>query len=115
MIGVVSMLFSFFSLGFVIDALIATRILVQFIGQIGAVALLRRHRQDLERPYRIWLYPIPSLVAFVGWTFLFVTSEPKVIALGIGTLLLGVAIFFLWSWHGRRWPFAPEPASPAAA
>ena len=35
---------SFFSLGLVIDALIATRILVQFIGQIVGVILLRRTR-----------------------------------------------------------------------
>ena len=81
-IGAVSILFSFFSLGFVIDALIATRILVQFIGQIGAVALLRRTRPDMPRPYRMWLYPLPSLLALVGWMFLFVTSEPKVIAWG---------------------------------
>ena len=26
---------------------------------------------------------------------------------GLGTLLLGVAFFFLWSWRTRRWPFAP--------
>jgi amino acid transporter len=109
-IGALAVLFSFFSLGFVIDALIATRILVQFIGQIGAVALLRRTRPDLPRPYRIWLYPLPSLIAFLGWTFLFVTSDPKVIALGVGTLALGVAIFFLWSYRARRWPFAPVAA-----
>jgi amino acid transporter len=83
---------------------------VQFIGQIGAVALLRRTRPDLERPYRIWLYPLPSLLALLGWTFLFVTSDPKVIALGLATLLLGVAIFYIWSWRTRRWPFAPLDA-----
>jgi amino acid transporter len=108
--GAVSILFSFFSLGFVIDALIATRILVQFIGQIGAVALLRRTRPEMPRPYRIWLYPLPSLLALAGWTFLFVTSDPKVILLGLGTLLVGVAIFFLWSWKGGRWPFAAAEA-----
>src|SRR5437870_10810278 len=45
----------FVSLGMVIDALITTRILVQFIGQIGAVTLLRRRAPDLPRPYRMWL------------------------------------------------------------
>ena len=48
---------SFVSLGMVIDALITTRILVQFIGQIGAVTLLRRRAPDMARPYRMWLYP----------------------------------------------------------
>lgn len=40
-IGVISIVCSFLSLGTVIDALIALRILVQFIGQIVAVTLLR--------------------------------------------------------------------------
>jgi amino acid transporter len=109
-IGAISVLCSFFSLGFVIDALIATRILVQFIGQIGAVALLRKTRPELPRPYRVWLYPVPSLVALVGWCFLFVTSDKAVIGLGLLTLLFGVALFFVWSWWTKGWPFAPATA-----
>jgi hypothetical protein len=50
-ICVVSLLCSFFSLGIVIDALITTRILVQFIAQIGGVVLLRRHASHRPRPY----------------------------------------------------------------
>ena len=57
-----------------IDALIATRILVQFIGQIGGLMLLRRGRPDMPRPYRMWLYPVPALVALVGWVFIFATT-----------------------------------------
>ncbi len=65
-LGVIAVLCNLFSLGIVIDALITTRILVQFIGQIGAVALLRRRAPDMPRPYRMWLYPLPSLVALAG-------------------------------------------------
>jgi amino acid transporter len=50
------------SLGTVIDALIATRIVVQFGGQIAGLVLLRRRRPDLPRPYRMWLYPVPAAV-----------------------------------------------------
>jgi APA family basic amino acid/polyamine antiporter len=42
------------------------RILVQFIAQIGAVMLLRRTKPDMPRPFRIWLYPLPALVALAG-------------------------------------------------
>ena len=65
-IGIVSVACSFLTLGTVIDALLITRILVQFIGQIFAVMLLRQRKPDMERPYRIWLYPLPSLVAAGG-------------------------------------------------
>src|SRR2546426_7442671 len=62
-LGILSIFAGFVSLGMVIDALITTRILVQFIAQIGAVTLLRRRAPDLPRPYRMWLYPVPSLIA----------------------------------------------------
>ena len=57
-----------------IDALITTRILVQFIGQVFAVMLLRAKRPDMPRPFRMWLYPVPALVALAGWIFLLLTS-----------------------------------------
>ncbi|HYU09606.1 MAG TPA: APC family permease [Gemmatimonadales bacterium] len=105
-LGALSIVAGFASLGTVIDALITTRILVQFIGQIGAVTLLRRRAPDMPRPYRMWLYPLPSLVALLGWIFIFATTPPIVIAFGLGALLLGVACFGMWSWKGRTWPFA---------
>jgi amino acid transporter len=91
----------------VIDALIATRILVQFMGQAAGVMLLRRTRPDMPRPYRIWLYPVPTFVALVGWLFIFVTTDVRVIAFGVGILALGVVCFLGWSRRLRQWPFQP--------
>ena len=104
-LGVIAIACSALSLGAVIDALLVTRIVVQFIGQIGAVVLLRRHRPDLPRPYRIWLYPLPLATALVGWVFLFATTQPPILLLGFVALAVGVAGFALWSWRGRTWPF----------
>ncbi len=104
-LGVISIVAGLVSLGTVIDALITMRILVQFIGQIGAVTLLRRRAPDMPRPYRMWLYPLPSLVALLGWIFIFATTPPLVIAFGLVALLLGVLCFGAWSWKGRTWPF----------
>src|SRR2546429_3272671 len=92
-LGVLSILAGFVSLGMVIDALITTRILVQFIGQIGAVTVLRRRAPDMPRAYRMWLHPVPSLVALLGWVFVFATTPPAVIAFGLGALALGVVCF----------------------
>ncbi len=105
-LGVLSILAGFVSLGMVIDALITTRILVQFVGQIGALTLLRSRAPDMPRPYRMWLYPLPSLVALLGWIFVFATTPLPVIAFGLGALLLGVICFCAWSWKGKTWPFA---------
>jgi amino acid transporter len=105
-LGLLSIVCSFFSLGMVIDALIATRILVQFVGQIAAVILLRRRRPEMRRPYRIWLYPATTMVALAGWLFIFATTGPAVMLFGIGVLALGSAAFLLWSYRLRQWPFA---------
>jgi len=105
-LGVISIICGFFSLGIVIDALITTRILVQFIGQIFAVMLLRKRAPDMPRPYRIWLYPIPNVVALVGWVFIFATTDWPIILVGLATLTLGAIVFFIWSFYTQRWPFA---------
>ncbi|MFQ5929762.1 MAG: APC family permease [Acidobacteriota bacterium] len=111
-LGIISIICSFFPLGIVIDALITTRILIQFMGQNLAVMLLRKRDPAMQRPYRIWFYPIPNLMALVGWIFIFATTDWRVIVFGLATLLLGILFFFVWSWHTGRWPFAPKPTPP---
>jgi amino acid transporter len=105
-LGAISILCSLLPLGLVIDALITTRILVQFIGQVFAVMLLRARQPNMPRPFRMWLYPIPALVALFGWIFLLLTSGWLLIALGVGTLSVGLVCFLIWSWRSQRWPFS---------
>jgi amino acid transporter len=104
-VGLIAAVCSLLPLGFVIDALLTTRIVVQFIGQVFAVMLLRKQRPDMPRPFRMWLYPVPALIALAGWIFLLLTSGWQLIALGVGTLVLGIICFLIWSWHTRKWPF----------
>jgi amino acid transporter len=113
-LGILSIIAGFFSLGTVIDALIVTRILVQFMGQIVGLILLRRQKPDMPRPYRMWLYPIPAIVALLGWIFVFATTQVDVILFGVGVLALGCVVFLLWSRNTRRWPFGLEGVAPAA-
>jgi len=108
-IGVIAIICSFFSLGMVIDALITTRILVQFVSQILAVSLLRRNQPEMSRPYRIWFYPLPNLIALAGWIFVFATTAWPIILFGMGTLVLGLLAFVIWSRHTKQWPFATVP------
>src|SRR5687767_4116345 len=110
-LGAISIVAGFFSLGTVIDALIVTRILVQFMGQAFGLMLLRRHAPDMPRPYRMWLYPVPALVALLGWIFVFATTQLRVIYFGVGMLALGSLAFMIWSWRTNRWPFRVEVAT----
>ena len=109
-VGALVLFWSFFDLQSVINALIVTRVLEQFVGQIVGVVLLRRNRPDLPRPYRIWLYPLPCLSALAGWAYIYVTSGGLYILLGLATLSAGLVVFLVWSWRTGGWPFARASA-----
>ncbi|MEZ5400730.1 MAG: amino acid permease [Bryobacteraceae bacterium] len=95
-IGALSIAGGMLTLDWVVSALMTARILVQFAGQIAAVHWIRRHRADIERPFRIWLYPLPSLIALAGWGFVFATSGWTFVLYGLLTLVLGVGAFWVW-------------------
>jgi amino acid transporter len=112
LVGGLAILCSFLPLLTVIDALLTTRILVQFIGQIGALIWLRRKRPGVLRPFRMWLYPLPALIALAGWIFLFSTTQPKMLLYGLGVFGLGVIVFLVWSSITGQWPFRKEQSNP---
>ena len=93
-LGTIAIAGSFFTLDDVIPALLTTRILVQFMGQIWALHRLRS-QPGFEMPFRMWWYPMPSIIAFLGWLYIFSTSGGKFIAFGILTLLVGIAAWWL--------------------
>ena len=91
----------------VIAALVVIRIIVQFLAQTVGVIVLRVRRPDLPRPFRMWLYPIPSLIAFGGFVFVLI-SRPnylKEIRIAVVLIALGLVIFFVRSFKRREWPF----------
>lgn len=69
-LGGAAALFCFLSLSEVIAALVILRILVQFLLQHLGVLYLRRTQPNLPRPFRLWLYPIPPILALLGFTYI---------------------------------------------
>src|SRR5262249_11052387 len=89
----------------VIKAILAMRLLVQFIGQAVGVMILRRRRGVQRLPFRMWAFPLPALLTIAGWAWLFWETGParKWSLLVMG---LGVAAFLLRGRVMREWPFA---------
>ena len=110
-IGILSAAACLLKLDVLINALIVIQVLIQFMAQIYAVTLIRRTRPDIARPFKMPLYPLPSIVAFLGWLYILIASGIAYIAAGIVLLVLGIGAYL---WHARgtgEWPFAqPEGA-----
>lgn len=92
-----AMVFCFFSLADVIAALVIIRILLQFLLQHIGVIYLRHTQPDLPRPFRVWLYPVPPLVAILGFGYLlFARANFVRELLFAGVLILvGSAVFLV--------------------
>ena len=120
-LGLVAMLFCFLRLADVIAALVVIRILLQFLVQAIGLIVLRRRRPEMPRPFRMWLYPLPALLAVAGFLFVLVSRKNflREIRYAIAILVLGLAIYMMRSWKRKEWPFArvndhadPETAPP---
>jgi amino acid transporter len=99
-LGGIAVLASFAELDAVISALLTSRILIQFMGQIVAVRYLHKYRTDIALPFRMWLYPLPAALAFVGWVYIFLTSGWTYMAFGGLTLVAGCIAYAIWSRKG---------------
>src|SRR5262249_26285595 len=73
LLSVLTAFFCFFPLAIVIESAVIVRIVIQFIGQIFALHVVHRER-NRPLPFRMWLYPLPSLAALVGWVLLLATT-----------------------------------------
>jgi amino acid transporter len=94
-------LFCFFPLKIVIQGAVTVRIVIQFIGQIVALHVV--HQEGTRPlPFRMWLYPLPSCIALVGWFFLLGTSELKVLGLLLGVYSSGLLVYLVRDFLRRR-------------
>jgi hypothetical protein len=96
-LGVASAIGTFFTLETVINMLVAAIILVQSIAQIAALTVLRHRQPALRRPYRMFLYPLPSMVALAGWLYVYYASGKLMMLLSLGWLALGGIAFMIWA------------------
>ena len=96
------------SLERLLSALMIIQIVFQFIPQIFAVFAIRMYRKEIHRPYGMWLYPFPAIIALAGWICVAATPEQRhFLDTALVLLLLGLGAYFLRARALRSWPFAP--------
>ena len=107
-LGGLSFLFSLtLKLKTAIAAILAMRLLVQFIGQAVGVILLHKRWPPERFPFKMWLYPFPAVLTMLAWAWLFWHTGP-IRKWGLLEIALGVLAFLIWTREMRQWPFAHE-------
>jgi amino acid transporter len=107
-LGVIIAVGSFFTLTTIIDMLTAVIVIVQAVAQVVALTVLRRRQPGLRRPYRQWLYPLPSLAALAGWISVYFPAGRVPIELSVASVAAGVVAYLVWARFTRVWPFGPK-------
>ncbi len=97
-LGAVAFVFSLlFRLSEVITAILAMRILIQFVGQsIGLLLLHKRKSKDFFK-WKMPLFPIPIILAICMWLFIFYSTEVHMMLLASGIILAGLIAYFIKS------------------
>ena len=108
--GGIAAIFCFFKLADVIAAMVVIRILVQFIAQIVGLLILRKTRPDMPRPFKMWLYPIPAIVALVGFLYVMLMRDGFLTQVKYAAVLIvaGVIIYLVRSYKRKEFPFGSQ-------
>jgi amino acid transporter len=106
--GVITMIGSLFTLTTIINAAVATLVIIQSLAQVAAIVVLRRRQPNLVRPYRHWLYPVPTIVALIGWVYIYISASWLSIGLSLGWILSGAIAFLVYAKAEDTCPFGPK-------
>lgn len=109
-LGGVAIAACFLRLDDIIAKLVVIRIMVQFLLQTVGVIVLRIRRPGLPRPFRMWLYPVPALLATVGFLFVMIERRnfAREVRWGIAIAVSGTIVYLIRAAARKEWPFTRQ-------
>lgn len=104
-LGITAFAFSLlFKLSQVITAILAMRIVIQFIGQAVGLIILRKKKQTIL-PFKMPLFPIPVILGILIWGFIFISTGKEFMLSGAIVIISGVIVYLIKSKRSQQWPF----------
>jgi amino acid transporter len=106
-LGGVAFIFSMlFKLSEAISAILAMRIMIQFVGQAIGLLILRSRKNKIHFPYKMPLFPLPVIVAIAMWLFILISTGTKLMLSGLIVIALGTVVYFIKAYFQKEWPYA---------
>ncbi len=90
-----------------ISAILAMRILVQFVAQAIGVIVLRQRKGTRDLPFRMWLYPLPVILSVAIWLFILYCTG-KLALFGMLLAAIGAVVFYFTRNLWRKTTPAPD-------
>jgi amino acid transporter len=101
-LGAVAAVFCWIPLKHVLQAILSIRAVIPFMAQIVGAVILRLREPDRPRPFRMWLYPLPAIIALGLWGFIVRSPEKGMKVAGLYVMAAGVLFFLLREWLVKR-------------
>ncbi|RYE18280.1 MAG: amino acid permease, partial [Sphingobacteriaceae bacterium] len=105
-LGAIAFVFSLlFKLSDVISAILAMRILIQFIAQAIGLVLLRKIKSKEDFPYKMPLFPLPAYLAIILWAGILISTGFTMVLGGLLAITTGAVVYFIKAKLNKEWPF----------
>ena len=105
-LGGVAFIFSLlFKIKDVINAILAMRILIQFVGQAVGLIILSGKKGRGFLKWKMPLFPLPVIAAIILWLCVFCSTTIEMILSGITIITLGILAYLLKAKLNKEWPF----------
>jgi len=74
------------------------------------VMVLRRRRIAAPDSFRMPLFPLPAVIALLGWIYIVASSNPLHVAIGAAMAVTGSGAYLLLARNKQEWPFQVHDA-----
>lgn len=105
-LGSVAFVFSLlFRISDVISAILAMRILIQFIGQAAGLLILSKRKGRSFFKWKMIWFPLPVILAMLIWFAIFLSTGQQMIFAGVTVITAGLIAYFIKAKYNKEWPF----------
>jgi len=101
-LGTVAAIFCWIPLKSVLQAILSIRAVIPFMAQIAGAVILRIREPERPRPFRMWLYPLPAIIAVGLWSYIVISPQKGLQWGGLYVISAGLVFFALREWFTRR-------------
>jgi amino acid transporter len=101
-LGLVTAILVWLPLKSIIGGILSIRAIIPFMAQLVGAVVLRVREPNRPRPFRMWLYPLPAIIAIGLWGYVVVSPEKHLRVAALYVIAAGVLFYFAREYFVRR-------------